>query len=220
MDLKTLARAVLNRSIRPRAASIRRLAEAALAKGAAQLERLIKAKPEAEKIAARKRYEADPRVASLRSIAAGKQTAAPTPPAPKPTAGARVGSVTTETETRAAPATRAPSPPPSVETPMGRAAMLLSQAAQSLLAAASTMRRGGVAGGVAPASYDRGLNIGSRASYANHVISNDNSRRVQAETHIGSIMVQGGRDAESIANGLGRALRARSLAYMGASGLD
>lgn len=33
MDLKALARAVLNRSIRPRAASIRRLAEAALGKG-------------------------------------------------------------------------------------------------------------------------------------------------------------------------------------------
>lgn len=33
MDLKSLARAVLDRSIRPRAASIRRLAEAALAKG-------------------------------------------------------------------------------------------------------------------------------------------------------------------------------------------
>ncbi len=33
MDLKSLARAVLDRSIRPRTASIRRLAEAVLAKG-------------------------------------------------------------------------------------------------------------------------------------------------------------------------------------------
>lgn len=230
-------------------------AQAALSKGSAQLERLIKAKPEAEKAAARKRYEADPRVIALRSIATTKQAAAPVvargksvtmdietlpaagkttpppapprgsaPPPPPPAAGASAVSAATRAvepaDAKPVPVRVAEvAPPPSAETPMGRAAMLLSQAAQTLLAAANVMRRGAPIATATSAGYDRGLNLGARANYASQIISNDNSRRVEAQTHIGSINVQAGRDGQSIANGLSRALRNRSLAYMADSGL-
>lgn len=109
---------------------------------------------------------------------------------------------------------------------------LLMQAAQALLSAALALRGAGQAAGQrryappynaghfnVPQSYDRGMNVGASAGYAHHVITNDNSQRVESSTQIGQIHIQAGNNADAIARGLELSLRNRMMAYNAAQGL-
>ena len=147
----------------------------------------------------------------------------PAPPAPITPAPASAPSPTPPTRE---PVVSAPTPPVGS---LAQAAAALINAAQALLSSAVALRGNQPIPSPRapqsppaynmPSSYDRGLNVGASVSYAHHVVSNDNSQRIEAATHIGQINLHGVGDGVRAVRDMERVLRHRSLAYNAASGL-